>query len=79
MITNYLQKWTYKRGLQLIVGGYFIWNFIETEGKLSLAFGLLMSVQAILNIGCFSTKGCATSDESNTPIHPVAKNIKKIK
>jgi len=76
---NYIDKWTYKRVLQLLVGVYFIWNFIETEGKLSLVFGLVMCVQAILNIGCFSSKGCATSNTMKTEVHPVVKTIKKIK
>ncbi len=75
---NYIDKWTYKRVLQLVVGVYFIWNFVEVGGKLSLVFGLLMSIQALLNIGCFSSKGCTTSNVK-TEVHPVVKNIKKIK
>lgn len=73
---EYLNKWTVQRLIQLIIGGYFIWNFIEAEGKLSLAFGIVMSFQAIFNVGCFSSKGCSTTTTEEA--QPFAKSIKKI-
>ena len=75
---TYLSKWTYQRLIQLGVGAYFIWNFIEADGKLSLAFGLFMSIQAVFNIGCFSTRGCSTSVSNTDKAQPFAKDIQKI-
>ena len=77
MLQKYIQKWTIQRFIQLAVGGYFFWNFMEDGGKLSLAFGFLMSFQAIFNVGCFSSKGCSTTTNGAEP-QPFAKNIKKI-
>jgi len=73
---EYLNKWTIQRIVQLIVGSYFIWNFIEADSKLSLAFGIIMSFQAIFNVGCFSSKGCSTTTTKKAL--PFVKNIKKI-
>ncbi|HBK71675.1 MAG TPA: hypothetical protein DDZ39_08500 [Flavobacteriaceae bacterium] len=75
---TYFSRWTYQRLIQLGVGAYFIWNFIEADGKLSLAFGLLMSIQAVFNIGCFSTRGCSTSVADTDKPQPFTKDIKKI-
>lgn len=77
-MNEYLKKWTYKRLIQLGVGIYFIWDFVETESKFALAFGAIMTIQAVFNIGCFSSKGCATPTDKNTEVHPVAKEIKKV-
>ncbi len=73
---DYLNKWTIQRVIQLVIGSYFIWNFIEADGKLSLAFGIIMLFQAIFNVGCFSSKGCSTT--TTVKAEPFAKDIKKI-
>ena len=73
---EYLNKWTIQRVIQLVIGSYFIWNFIEADSKLSLAFGIIMSFQAIFNVGCFSSKGCSTT--ATVEAQPFAKDIKKI-
>ncbi len=77
---NYLVKWSYKRAIQLAVGFYFLYGFYDDGNFFFLLFGLMMSAQAILNVGCFSTKGCnaTTSTETFTKEHPVVKDIKKI-
>lgn len=72
----YFNKWTVQRIIQLTIGSYFIWNSIEIESKLSLAFGVIMSFQSIFNVGCFSSKGCSTTTEEEA--QPFAKNINKI-
>jgi len=64
---DYINKWTIQRFLQLLAGVYFIWNYVEDGMIFSLAFGALMSFQAILNVGCFSSKGCTTSTNNSTP------------
>lgn len=63
---DYINKWTIQRFLQLLVGAYFIWNYIEDGMIFSLAFGALISFQAILNVGCFSSKGCSTPNNSSS-------------
>lgn len=75
---EYISKWTYKRLIQCVIGLYFIWNFIEDDGKLSLAFGLLMLVQSVFNIGCFSSNGCSTTENHLDRAEPFAKKIKRI-
>ncbi len=54
-------NWSIPRILQLLVGGYLIWNYIEDKMIFSLIFGAVMLYQAIMNVGCFSTKGCAVN------------------
>ena len=76
MLKMYIAKWTIQRFIQLAIGVYFIWNYIEDDAKLSLAFGILMAFQAILNVGCFSSKGCSTP--STQDAEPFAKDIKKV-
>jgi len=78
-LREYINKWTYKRVLQSLVGIYFIWNYFEDGNQFSLFFGGLMLVQALLNIGCFSTKGCSTPNEEPEKMQPFAKKIEKIK
>jgi len=78
-LKEYLDKWTYKRVLQSLVGIYFIWNYLEDSSKFSLIFGGLMLVQALFNVGCFSTKGCSTPNEGSDEMQPFARNIKKVK
>ncbi len=63
---NYINKWTIPRLLQLIVGFYFIWNYMEDGMIFSLIFGALMGFQAVVNIGCFSSKGCSTPTNSSS-------------
>ena len=55
---TYLKNWNYKRFLQLGVGVYFIWEYFQDPTYFAVFFGLLLIVQATLNIGCFSTRGC---------------------
>ena len=76
---NYINKWTYKRLIQFTVGLYFIWNYVEDGSNFSLAFGGLMLFQSLLNVGCFSSKGCSTNDENLYDMQPFAKKIKKVK
>ena len=76
---EYIDKWTYKRVLQFLVGLYFVWNYMEDGSKFSMAFGGIMLIQALFNVGCFSTKGCSTPNEESDKIQPFAKNIKKVK
>lgn len=75
---EYINKWTYMRLIQCVVGLYFIWNFIEDDSKLSLAFGILMLFQAVFNIGCFSSKGCSTTVNHSDQAEPFVKKIKRI-
>ena len=77
---EYLQKWNYKRVIQLLFGIYFLYGFYDDGSFLFLLFGLIMSAQAILNVGCFSTRGCNTTTSTSTfnKEHPVTKDIKKI-
>ncbi len=55
---EYLNKWSYKRLIQLGFGVYFFWECIQNFSIFALLFALLMSFQAIFNVGCFSTQGC---------------------
>ena len=66
-IKSYLSLWTIKRFLQLLFGLYFFWEYAKHPNLFALIFGLLMTFQAIMNIGCFSSKGC-TTPRSNTNI-----------
>jgi len=79
---DYFNKWSYKRGIQLGVGIYFLYGFFDAGNKLFLIFGLMMSFQAIFNVGCFSTKGCtntSVASKSSDKELPIVKKIKKIK
>ena len=58
---EYLSKWTIPRGIQLVVGIFFLWDYFSDGGSLALAFGTMMFAQAALNIGCFSSRGCSTN------------------
>jgi hypothetical protein len=58
---------------------YFIWNYFEDGSNFSLAFGGLMLFQSMLNVGCFSSKGCNTDNKGLYNIQPFAKKIKKVK
>ena len=58
---EYLSKWTIPRGIQLAVGIFFLWEYYSDGGSLALAFGIMMFAQAVLNIGCFSSRGCSTN------------------
>lgn len=76
---DYINKWTYKRLIQFAVGIYFIWNYIEDGSNFSLAFAGIMLFQSILNVGCFSSKGCSTNEENLDDVQPFAKKIKQVK
>ncbi len=56
---TYFKLWTIKRFMQLLVGFYFIWKHYQHPSYLALIFGGLILFQAIMYIGCFSSKGCA--------------------
>ncbi len=60
-MNDYIAKWTWQRFVQLAVGSYFLRDYFLDGGMLVLAFGGMMFAQAVLNIGCFSSKGCSTS------------------
>lgn len=60
-MNEYFSKWTWKRAAQLVVGLYFMRDYYLEGGTLVLAFGGMMFAQAVLNIGCFSSRGCSTS------------------
>ena len=69
MINNYMQEyisnWSYKRIIQLGVGAYFLWEYYQHPSTFAMIIGVMMSFQAIFNVGCFSTRGCNTNiDES---------------
>ncbi len=76
---NYINKWTYKRLIQFTVGLYFIWNYFEDGSKFSMVFGGIMLFQSLLNVGCFSSKGCDTNNKDAYNVQPFAKKIKKVK
>ena len=78
MLKTYIDKWTIQRLIQLAIGSYFIWNYIEDESRISLVFGGVMLYQAILNVGCFGSKGCSTPVSGADKAQPFAKDIKKI-
>lgn len=61
---EYYSKWTFVRLIQLSVGCYFLYQYILGKDVLMLFFGSLMLLQAIFNIGCFSSKGCSISNYS---------------
>ncbi len=76
-LKEYLNKWTIKRFLQLVVGIFFIYYYTKDNNQMALFFGILMLVQAILNMGCFSTRGCDTkTTEANK--QDFSRKIKKI-
>lgn len=62
----FFSNWSIPRILQLLVGCYLIWNYIADYMLFSLIFGAVMLYQAIMNVGCFSTKGC-TVNYDETP------------
>ena len=78
MLQEYISKWTYKRVLQLGVGIYFAWNYVEDGGIFSLIFGGMMLFQALLNVGCFSTRGCSTPDQDSGSKEDFADQIKSV-
>ena len=65
-MNDYLHQWTYKRVIQLLIGSYFIYGYFKDPMLFALLFGVLMSFQAIANVGCFSTRGCSTAVEEHT-------------
>ncbi len=78
-LKDYINQWTYKRLIQFAVGVYFMWNFFADGSKLSLLFGSIMLIQAIFNVGCFSTRGCSTPEDGQDAEKPFVKDIKKVK
>lgn len=59
-LKEYLSRWTWLRLIQLIVGIVFLGNYFDEGGFFNLFFGGMMFIQAALNMGCFSSKGCST-------------------
>ena len=74
---NYITKWTYKRVLQAALGVFLVYYYTQDHNKFALAFGILMLIQALFNIGCFSTRGCSTPVEDDK-IQDFAKDIKDL-
>ena len=74
---EYLNKWTIKRLIQLVVGLFFIYYYTKDKSQVALVFGILMLAQAILNMGCFSTRGCDTN-ATEASKQDFARKIKKI-
>jgi len=64
-MTEYFSKWTWMRIAQLVVGIIFLGNYFDEGGFFNIAFGGMMFLQAALNWGCFSSKGCSTSNYNN--------------
>ena len=60
-MNEYISKWTLPRLIQLVIGFFFLQSFFEGGEMFGLLFGGFMLAQAVLNIGCFSSKGCSTS------------------
>jgi len=44
-----------------------------------MVFGGIMLFQSLLNVGCFSSKGCDTNNKDAYNVQPFAKKIKKVK
>jgi len=66
MLKTYLNNWTWKRLLQLAFGFFLFYKYQESGNIAALLFGGLMILQAVLNIGCFSSRGCSNT-VSNHP------------
>ena len=58
---DYISKWTLARLIQLAIGFFFLQSYFEGGEMFGLFFGGLMLVQAVFNVGCFSSKACNTS------------------
>lgn len=78
ILKDYVNKWSIKRLIQLGVGLFFVYYYTKDHSTFALIFGIVMLTQALLNVGCFSTKGCTNSIDEKE-IHDFAKEIKKIK
>lgn len=70
-MNEYLSKWTITRAIQLVIGGVFLNSYFSDGEFFGLAFGGLMFFQAVMNVGCFSSKGCSTS--ASTPVKKMTK------
>ncbi len=68
-IKEYLSLWTIKRFLQLLFGLYFFWEYTKESSVFALVIGALMTYQAVMNVGCFSSKGCTVPQTKNTQIY----------
>lgn len=77
-LKDYLSKWNYKRLIQFGFGIFLIYYYLQDHNKFALAIAIIMLLQSLLNVGCFSTKGCNTpSDEIHTK-KDFAKKIKEM-
>ncbi len=63
---SYISKWTIARGLQLVIGIAFLVDYFSGKSTFSMIFGGMMFFQAVLNVGCFSSKGCSTPAYDNS-------------
>lgn len=61
---EYLSQWSYKRIIQLGVGIYFFWEYQQDTSFFAMIFGIIMTFQAVANVGCFSTRGCNPNIDS---------------
>jgi len=61
-LKKYFNNWSTKRVVQLIFGLGLVLYAVQTQHLFPKIFGVMMLVQAILNIGCFSTRGCSNSE-----------------
>lgn len=70
-----MDKWTVSRMIQLLVGIAFITDYMVGKTTFSLVFGGMMFFQAVLNIGCFSSKGCSVPSQKNVKIESESKDV----
>lgn len=75
---DYLSKWNYKRLIQFGLGLFFLYYYVQDHSNFALALGIIMLLQALFNVGCFSTKGCHTSTNDVDDKEDFAKQIKEI-
>jgi len=76
-LENYFNKWNYKRILQASLGIFLIYYYTQDHNIFALAFGFIMLIQALFNVGCFSTKGCSTPNNEMEQ-EDFSKEIKEI-
>jgi hypothetical protein len=76
-LKKYFNNWSYKRLIQLFFGIGLIIYALKTQQLFPKIFGVMMLVQAVINIGCFSTRGCSNFENKKDRKYFV-KNIKSI-
>jgi hypothetical protein len=68
-IKYYLELWTIKRVLQLLFGLYFLWENYKHPNIIALIIGIIMVYQAVMNVGCFSSKGCTVPNNKDKTVY----------